>query len=94
MPNLDDWWYYAPETGQHVSFYSQAALRRLADRLSLNLYSNGRTVHLLTKRRLPAMIFFLLSTPRIAALFAPLLLLGRRSLLDADYFRITGKRLR
>jgi len=44
-----DWWYYAFETGQHISFYQPRTLATLAGRLGLNFLSaNG--VHVLTDR--------------------------------------------
>ena len=45
-----EWWYYAPETGQHVSFYTLPALRVIADRLRLQLASNGTNFHILSQR--------------------------------------------
>ena len=44
-----DWWYYAFETGQHISFYQPRTLAMLGKRLGLNFFSaNG--IHLLTDR--------------------------------------------
>ena len=43
-----EWWYYAPETGQHVSFYTVAALRVIAERLRLRLATNGVNLHVLS----------------------------------------------
>lgn len=37
----NDWWYLAPETGQHVSFYSEKTLRTLANRYGLEFHSAG-----------------------------------------------------
>ena len=45
----DDWWYYAFETGQHISFYQARTLAALAGRLGLHFLSaNG--MHVLTDR--------------------------------------------
>jgi len=49
-PRPGEWHYYAPHEGQHVSIYSETSLRVLADRLGLNLYTDGQSVHLLTGR--------------------------------------------
>jgi hypothetical protein len=46
-----DWWYIAPETGQHVTFYTMDSLQRLAEIFKLNLYSNGQSLHLFSKRK-------------------------------------------
>lgn len=48
--NLEDWWYLAPETGQHIAFYTQASLQKLADRFGLYFYTNGKTLHLFTEK--------------------------------------------
>lgn len=46
-PRPGSWWYYALETGQHVSFYSRPSLQALAARLGLGLTSNGTNLHAL-----------------------------------------------
>ena len=46
-PPAQDWWYYAFNTGQHISFFQCKTLEKLAERLRLNFYSfNG--LHILT----------------------------------------------
>jgi 2-polyprenyl-3-methyl-5-hydroxy-6-metoxy-1,4-benzoquinol methylase len=50
LKNSKDWWYFMPETGQHVAFYSKESLRHIADSFNCNIYSNGRNLHLLTKK--------------------------------------------
>jgi hypothetical protein len=52
LPGPDDWWYYGLDHGQHVSFYTVPALRRIAGKYGMNLYSDGGGIHLMTKRRL------------------------------------------
>lgn len=50
-PPPQDWWYYAFETGQHVSFYQLRTLKKIADRLGLRFYStNG--IHIFTEKPL------------------------------------------
>ena len=46
-----DWWYYAFNAGQHISFYQQQTLARMAQRLNLNFYS-WHGLHVLTDQRL------------------------------------------
>ncbi|PHK16081.1 hypothetical protein VF12_40245, partial [Nostoc linckia z15] len=36
----ETWWYFIPETGQHVSLYSRASLEELAKSFNLNYYWN------------------------------------------------------
>ena len=46
-PPANDWWYYAFDTGQHISFYQPQTLQCIAERLGLNFYS-AHGVHMLT----------------------------------------------
>jgi len=51
IPQLDQWHYYGPQHGQHVSFFSIETLRYIASKYDLNLISNGFNLHLLSKRK-------------------------------------------
>ncbi|WP_069660424.1 class I SAM-dependent methyltransferase [Arcticibacter eurypsychrophilus] len=46
----EDWWYFSPETGQHVSFYNIKSLEYIAKKLGYNFYTDGTFLHLFTKR--------------------------------------------
>lgn len=46
-----EWWYYALESGQHISFYSYKTLRYIAQKYNMNISSNGRNIHILTKNK-------------------------------------------
>jgi len=54
-----DWHYYGPEHGQHISFYNLTTLNYLAQKFELNLYSDRKSVHLLTQKKLNPLMFFL-----------------------------------
>lgn len=47
---VDDWWYFWPQTGQHVTFYTLPALRCLARQTQTFLHTDGTGLHLLTRR--------------------------------------------
>lgn len=51
--SVDEWWYFWPETGQHVTFYTLPALGVLAQKTNSTLYSDGSALHLLTRRVFP-----------------------------------------
>jgi hypothetical protein len=51
-PTPSSWWYFAPETGQHIAFYSLRSLERLAEMFRLKLYSNGTSLHMFSKKQL------------------------------------------
>ena len=50
--NPNKWWYYAPEHGQHISFYTKESLSRLAKENGLYYYTDGKRLHLFTDRKL------------------------------------------
>jgi hypothetical protein len=49
ITKCEDWWYFATETGQHIAFYTEKALKILAKKFNCFTYSKG-DLHILTKR--------------------------------------------
>lgn len=49
---VDDWWYFAPEHGQHVGFFTRQSLVRLANEFGLHLYTNGSHAHIMSREPL------------------------------------------
>jgi len=56
IPDMS-WSYYGFSHGQHISFYSLKTLQYLADKYDLNLYSNGRDLHFLSRRKINRLKF-------------------------------------
>ena len=54
-PRISDWWYYAPRSGQHISFYTLSTLKEIAQRYQRNLLSCG-SYHLFTRQSLDTTI--------------------------------------
>jgi 2-polyprenyl-3-methyl-5-hydroxy-6-metoxy-1,4-benzoquinol methylase len=54
IAGAEDWWYFAPETGQHISFFSRKALEILAAQLNCHLWTDRHMAHLLTRKSLKA----------------------------------------
>jgi hypothetical protein len=84
MPALDRWWYFAPEAGQHIGFFTRRSLEVLGERFGLMLSSNGRNLHVLAPSRVSETLLRALRKPVSASLLAPL---GKRRSLahrDAD----------
>jgi hypothetical protein len=52
VPKPEEWDYYGLTHGQHIAFYSIKTLRYLAEVYGLQVYSNGRNIHLLTKNKI------------------------------------------
>ncbi|GAB6060115.1 hypothetical protein JCM31598_32320 [Desulfonatronum parangueonense] len=48
--SAEDWWYFWPQTGQHITFYTLSALQILAEKTNSQLHSDGTALHLLTRR--------------------------------------------
>lgn len=57
VPRPEEWWYYALEHGQHISFYSQKTLEFIAHRDRLNLYTDKSSFHFLTEKTISRGIF-------------------------------------
>ena len=83
----EDWWYIAPETGQHIAFYTHKSLSLLGEKYGLNFYSNGYNLHLFTPKKISNPIFKLIIKYRIAKFF-DLLLPKNESLLVQDFMKI------
>lgn len=47
---LDEWWYLASETGQHISFYTLPSLQVIAQHYGCQVYSNQKNMHLITRK--------------------------------------------
>lgn len=50
VDSIDDWWYFVPETGQHISFYTERSLEWIAEKFDAQFFSNGK-LHCLTVDR-------------------------------------------
>ena len=72
---------------------SQVTLEVIADRLGLKLSSNGATVHLLSPKKYSNALLRAFSRHSLSQVSSLFLGIGRRSLLNEDYFQMTGKRL-
>lgn len=90
-PSPEHWWYYGLQHGQHVSLYTRSSLLKLGQQFNLNLYTNGRNIHLLTEKRIPSQLFRLLSSYRISGALS--FFLRKKGLTADDYARITGHSL-
>lgn len=65
-PRPGTWDYYAPETGQHITFATVAGLRRLGERLGCRLTSTGRLLHVFHRAPLRPATRLLLRDERFA----------------------------
>jgi Methyltransferase domain len=89
--NGEDWWYYSRETGQHITFYTEASLACLAHLNGCKYaFSRDERLHIITRQPADIRLFGWLCGQRRAQLTYPLAqilgkLRGRRSLAMADH---------
>jgi 2-polyprenyl-3-methyl-5-hydroxy-6-metoxy-1,4-benzoquinol methylase len=55
----ENWWYFIPETGQHISLFSLKTLEVISKTLNLHFYSNERDIHIFSKNKLKYNPFFI-----------------------------------
>ena len=83
--SLNSWWYFTPETGQHVSLYSLRSLHKLAERFNLHLLSHNN-LHLLSKTKYNSLLYNM--TFHRSFQKATSFLKKRRSFLSTDFDRV------
>lgn len=89
VPQPHEWWYYGLDHGQHISLYSLESLQHIAKKFNLHLYTNKRSLHLLTEKKIFLPAFPLIARYKVAALVN--LIFRKKSLLKDDYLILTGK---
>ena len=47
---LQDWWYFTPETGQHISLYHSKSLQVMAEKIGMHLLSY-KNLHMFSRRK-------------------------------------------
>lgn len=50
LNSVDDWWYFIPETGQHIALYTEKSLSVLGEKFGYRFYTDGIGTHLFTKK--------------------------------------------
>ena len=86
----ESWWYFTPETGQHIALYSRASLQALADRFNLNYYWNKRNIHLFSRKSFNNSLFKIITHPRWGKWYN--IFTGeRKSLLHKDFLYIQDR---
>jgi hypothetical protein len=70
MTDLSGWPYLIPDLGQHVTFYTPAALQALGERTGFRSTTDGFGLHVLSKRPLSRRTRAVLRRPRLAPVIA------------------------
>lgn len=88
---IEDWWYIAQETGQHIAFYSEKAMQVIAEKFNKNYYCKNGNLHVFTPKELsPAQVKYGISEIRNFKAFHHFIKkkkykVKRKSLLETDY---------
>ncbi len=93
VKKAEDWWYFGPDHGQHIAFYTIPALQVLAKRFNLHLSSDGSGNHLLSKAPVSDRKFrFFARETRLTQLTRWLLRrrMQKQSLLMDDFQAVSG----
>lgn len=91
-PRPGEWWYYTPESGQHITFYTRDSLDRLARELGFDGAVTSDLVHYFYRGRTSRLTRAVVGRPAIAYGVGHLAAVvdRRHSLLQSDLARITG----
>jgi hypothetical protein len=89
--NPSNWWYISPEIGQHIALYHYDSLKIIAQIKGLNLYSDGKYLHLLTKKKINSTLFKILCHNKIANFLSLFSRNSRNSLVQQDYKYLKNK---
>ena len=89
-PAPDEWWYYAFESGQHVSFYQRRTLHKIAERLGLKCFA-GKSIHVLTDKQLSPLALRLLTNGPFASMLSPAVRVLQRSRTMSDHVELSER---
>ena len=84
-----DWWYLGPEHGQHVGFFRYTTLRLIADKLGCSFASDGRSIHIFSRTKVPFLWRRLMGARLIFRLVKQYKL---RSKINSDYDLLRAQR--
>lgn len=83
-PKPESWWYYAFDTGQHISFYQAKTLEFISNKLSLYFYSH-RNIHMFTTQPIIQKNLWKIMAGRLANIYYELIRRNMKSKTFKDY---------
>ncbi len=87
LQKQEDWWYFLPETGQHISLYSHESMLSMANRFHKQFYSDGVSIHIFTDKHLRNDLLRQPWYQRLINKMRP----TKKSLIQADYEFVRNK---
>ncbi len=73
----------------YMNLYTMKSLKIISKKFKLNLYSNGKTVHLLTNKSLSPFLFSILCRSKVALILN--YVIRKRSLTTKDYEKVSSE---
>ena len=73
-----DWWYYAFDTGQHITFYQPRTLALMAERLGCNYYMLDSEFHVFTDKKLSFLSSLVITNKYFRKLYSVYLRIKRK----------------
>lgn len=70
IENIADWWYLIPDLGQHITFYTPAALEAIAERVGMHVVSDGFNLHVFSRKPLGRLARLVVKDVRLARFVA------------------------
>ncbi|MCM1038223.1 MAG: class I SAM-dependent methyltransferase [Ruminococcus sp.] len=91
--DFEKWWYYVPETGQHIGFYSQRTLEYIARKFHVFYYKISDGMHLFSEHKINSVQFNILIKSKVFKLIQYLGYFARRQhgLAEQDMKTILSK---
>ena len=93
--SFDEWWYYAPQSGQHICFYSKMTLEYIARTYHVHYYKISDEMHLFTKKICNEKILQRITCTKVGKLYQWLTYLRQKvkkvSLQSADFKKMNGE---
>jgi SAM-dependent methyltransferase len=91
-PQISDWYYFGTEHGQHVSFYTEQSFQYLAKKFNANYFYIAGLHMFFQDQEPPPWLKLILRKRRIANLLSSIL--PHKSLIEDDFFKISGRTLK
>ena len=88
--NPETWWYFMPETGQHIALFSHKSLQVLADQFGMYYNWNEQNVHFFSRKKINNRLFKVVTHPRWGRYYNNIIG-DRPGLLSKDYSFIQKK---
>ena len=89
-PKPGEWWYYGLDHGQHIAFYSRQTFEKIASQFGCSYHTDGKYIHLLTKKKLSNGWFRFL-TSLAGLILLPVVFLTNKSRTKTDYMKMSQR---